>query len=48
MLDRGQSMLELGYIKKLPPAASVDFALLDQVIAENKSLHAGLKLKTMD
>ncbi len=47
VLDRGQSMLELGYIKKLPPATSIDFTLLEQVIAENKSLHAGLKLKTM-
>jgi NitT/TauT family transport system substrate-binding protein len=47
VLDRGQSMLELGYIKKLPPATAVDFTLLEQVIAENKALHAGLKLKTM-
>jgi NitT/TauT family transport system substrate-binding protein len=47
VLDRGQSMLELGYIKKLPPASAVDFTLLEQVIADNKSLHAGLKLKTM-
>jgi NitT/TauT family transport system substrate-binding protein len=47
ILDRGQSMLELGYIKKLPPASSVDFSLLEEVIAENKALYAGLKLKSV-
>ncbi len=47
ILDRGQSMKELGYIKKLPPAASVDWTLLEQVISENKALFAGLKLKSL-
>jgi len=47
ILDRGQSMRELGYIKKLPPPAAIDWTLLEQVISENKTLHAGLKLKSM-
>jgi NitT/TauT family transport system substrate-binding protein len=40
-------MKELGYVKKLAPRAAIDWTLLDQVIAENKSLYAGLKLKTV-
>ncbi len=47
ILDRGQSMKELGYVKKLPPPTSIDWTLLEQVIAENKALYAGLKLKSM-
>ena len=47
ILDRGQSMKELGYVKKLAPAAAIDWTLLEQVIAENKALYAGLKLKSM-
>ena len=47
ILDRGQSMKELGYVKKLAPRGAIDWTLLDQVIAENKSLYAGLKLKTV-
>ncbi len=46
ILDRAQSMKELGYVKKLAPRAAIDWTLLDQVIAENQSLYAGLKLKT--
>ena len=45
--DRGQSMKELGYVKKLAPPAAIDWTLLEQVIAENKTLYAGLKLKTV-
>jgi len=47
ILDRGQSMKELGYVKKLAPRAAIDWTLLGQVIAENKALYAGLKLKTV-
>lgn len=47
ILDRGQSMKELGYVKKLAPRGAIDWTLLDQVIAENKALYAGLKLKTV-
>lgn len=46
ILDRGQSMKELGYIKKVPSRAAIDWTLLEQVIAENKDLYASLKLKT--
>jgi NitT/TauT family transport system substrate-binding protein len=47
ILDRGQSMKELGYVKKLAPRSAIDWTLLDQVIAENKALHAGLNLKSV-
>ena len=46
ILDRAQSMKELGYIKKLPDAKSIDWTLMEQVIAENKSLYDSLKLKS--
>lgn len=46
ILDRGQSMKELGYVKKLAPRQAIDWTLLEQVIAENKALYAGLNLKT--
>jgi len=45
ILDRGQSMKELGYVKKLAPSAAIDWTLLEQVIAENKPLYDSLKLK---
>ena len=45
ILDRGQSMKELGYVKKLAPRAAIDWTLLEQVIAENKPLYDSLKLK---
>jgi NitT/TauT family transport system substrate-binding protein len=46
ILDRGQSMKELGYVKKLPDKAAFDWSLLKAVIAENKPLYDGLKLKS--
>ena len=46
ILDRGQSMKELGYVKKLAPRSAIDWTLLEQVIAENKPLYDSLKLKT--
>lgn len=46
ILARGQSMKELGYIKKLPDAKAIDWTLLEQVIAENKPLYDGLKHKS--
>jgi NitT/TauT family transport system substrate-binding protein len=46
ILDRGQSMKELGYVKKLPDKAAFDWSLLEAVIAENKPLYDGLKLKS--
>ncbi len=46
ILDRSQSMLDLGYVKKLAPRQSIDWALMEQVIAENRPLYQSLKLKT--
>lgn len=43
--DRGQSMLEMGYVKKPMPASALDWHLIEQVIAENKPLYDSLKLK---
>ena len=46
ILDRGQSMKEMGYIKKLPDATAIDWSLLESVIVENTDLYASLKLKS--
>ncbi|MDB5846386.1 MAG: transporter substrate-binding protein [Rhodoferax sp.] len=46
ILDRGQSMKELGYVKKLAPRQAIDWTLLEQVVAENKALFDSLKLKS--
>lgn len=46
ILDRAQSMKELGYIKKLTTRAAIDWTLLEQVIDENKALYSSLKIKT--
>jgi NitT/TauT family transport system substrate-binding protein len=46
IIDRGQSMKELGYVKKLPDKAAFDWSLMEAVIAENKALYDGLKLKS--
>jgi NitT/TauT family transport system substrate-binding protein len=46
IIDRGVSMKELGYVKKLPDKGAFDWSLLEAVIAENKALHSGLKLKS--
>lgn len=46
IIDRGVSMQELGYVKKLPDKGAFDWSLLEAVIAENKPLYDGLKLKS--
>ncbi len=46
IIDRGQSMKELGYVKKLPDKNAFDWSILESVIAENKALYDGLKLKS--
>ncbi len=46
IIDRGVSMQELGYVKKLPGKDAFDWSLLESVIAENKALYDGLKLKS--
>lgn len=44
--DRGKSMQELGYVKKLPDDGAFDWSFLEQVIAENAELYASLKFKS--
>ncbi|MDR3372584.1 MAG: ABC transporter substrate-binding protein [Ancalomicrobiaceae bacterium] len=46
IIDRGVSMKELGYIKKLPDKGAFDWSILETVIAENKALYDGLKWKS--
>ncbi|NPU63539.1 ABC transporter substrate-binding protein [Bradyrhizobium sp. 83012] len=46
IIDRGVSMKELGYVKKLPDQGAFDWSLLEAVIADNKALYDGLKLKS--
>jgi NitT/TauT family transport system substrate-binding protein len=45
ILDRTDSILEMGYIKKKPGPDAIDWRLLEQVIAENPELYAKLKYK---
>jgi NitT/TauT family transport system substrate-binding protein len=47
IIDRGVSMKELGYVKKLPDTGAFDWSLLEAVISENKALYDGLKLKSV-
>ena len=46
ILDRTNSLVEMGYIKKKPGRDAIDWTLLEQVIAENKDLYASLKYKS--
>jgi NitT/TauT family transport system substrate-binding protein len=46
ILDRGVSMKELGYVKKLPDKGAFDWTFLESVISENPDLYASLKLKS--
>ena len=46
ILDRTDSLMEMGYIKKKPGRDAIDWTLLEQVIAENKELYASLKYKS--
>lgn len=45
ILDRTDSLVEMGYIKKKPDRSAIDWTLLEAVIAENADLYSGLKLK---
>jgi NitT/TauT family transport system substrate-binding protein len=47
ILDRTDSIMEMGYIKKKPGRDSIDWSLLEQVIAENKDLYNSLKIKSV-
>src|SRR5690606_5303908 len=46
ILDRGQSMKDMGYIKRMPDDKAMDWSLLESVIAENASLYESLKFKS--
>jgi NitT/TauT family transport system substrate-binding protein len=46
ILDRTDSLKEMGYIKKKPGRDAIDWTILEQVIAENKELFAKLKYKS--
>lgn len=46
IIDRGESMKELGYVKKAPDKGAFDWSALEAVIADNKALYDGLKLKS--
>ncbi len=46
ILDRTDSLVEMGYIKKKPDRDAIDWTLLEQVIVENKELYASLKYKS--
>ncbi len=46
ILDRTDSLVEMGYIKKKPGREAIDWTLLEQVIAENPDLYGKLKHKS--
>jgi len=46
IIDRGQSMKELGYIQNMPDKGAFDWSFLEAVIADNKDLYDSLKLKS--
>jgi NitT/TauT family transport system substrate-binding protein len=45
ILDRTDSIMEMGYIKKKPGREAIDWTLLEAVIAENRDLYDKLKYK---
>ena len=46
ILDRTDSVMEMGYIKKKPDRAAIDWTLLEEVIKENPDLYGKLKYKS--
>jgi NitT/TauT family transport system substrate-binding protein len=46
ILDRTDSVMEMGYIKTKPGPDAIDWSLLEEVIAENPDLYASLSLKS--
>ena len=46
ILDRTESLMEMGYIKEKPGPEAIDWSLLEAVIAENRDLWEGLKHKS--
>jgi NitT/TauT family transport system substrate-binding protein len=47
ILERGQVLKDLGYIKKLPTEEVFSYDLLEEVIAENADLYESLQLKAV-
>lgn len=46
ILERVESVAEMGYIKKLPDRSAIDWTLLEEVISENPELYSSLKYKS--
>lgn len=46
IIGRGQSMLELGYVRKVPDEGAFDWRPLEAVIADNADLYGKLRLKS--
>jgi len=46
ILDRTDSVVEMGYIKKKPDRGAIDWTLLEEVIKENPDLYGKLKYKS--
>jgi NitT/TauT family transport system substrate-binding protein len=46
ILERTQSVMDMGYIKKKPGRDAIDWTLLEEVIKENPDLHGSLKYKS--
>ena len=46
ILQRTDSVVEMGYIKKKPDRAAIDWTLLEEVIKENPDLYGKLKYKS--
>ena len=46
ILERVESVAEMGYIKNKPGREAIDWTLLEEVIAENPDLYASLKRKS--
>jgi NitT/TauT family transport system substrate-binding protein len=46
ILNRTDSLMEMGYIKNKPGRDAIDWTLLEQVIAENQDLYGQLKHKS--
>jgi len=45
ILQRTDSLIEMGYIKNKPGRDAIDWSLIEQVIAENQDLYSKLKYK---
>jgi NitT/TauT family transport system substrate-binding protein len=46
ILDRVNSLMEMGYIKNKPGPDAIDWSILEQAIAENQELYGKLKYKS--